>query len=98
MSLPRPAARDRDGESRGGRSGLSYYLPCLPPIRFGAVGRTIVRNDHIGCVRVEYLRNRSCSGANPRRLPSLLSARVGTSLSLRAVRRTVGGNVPAARG
>src|SRR6185503_8870448 len=46
----------------------------------------------------EYLRNRSCWGANPTRLPRLLSARVGTSLSLRAVRRTVGGIVPAARG
>src|SRR6266852_9717546 len=99
MFLPRPAARDRGDESQGGRSGLVYYLPCVPPN-----GSKMMPSGHEAFPRKWPRANRFCSetasagGPNLNGFSGEFIARGRTTLSLRPFGRTVGGNTPAARG
>src|SRR6267142_1415181 len=87
MCLPRLAARGRGGESRGGRSGLFYSLPCLPPNRSGT----------LTCGRL-FFETVPAGGPTINGFSGSFIARIRTTLSLCPFGRTVGGKVPAARG
>src|SRR5215813_1132630 len=100
MCLPRPAARGRGGESRGGRSGLFSSLPCLPPAL--RIRQTCARLQYTSYTRTTLFSTKPfLLGGHSKRLLRYLSQGLRATFSLRPFSN--GGaqsevNDPAARG